>query len=333
MTVEFFLLDPRPASLSAEQEKLRTLRREGYFVIGVEITIPDLAAGVDINIDPQHSGVKYWRSPSSNIPTQGDVSAIALISREGFDILRPTFPREWEDQKVAFATVRPDLDAFGGIALLWWELQAPYSVQQHSSNAMRSRIQAIHNSDTFSRGEWQPRELGTGEDSYLAAIARCVSDFKVPMRDRIEHVQRWLETGEEPAGYRAAYERESGEILSAIASGETSVEASGDYGYPAQGRVCVVQSRLRAATSVGYTQAPIVMAVNPAFSMGGAPPTRKFTICQYRAGYVDLPAVRDELASLEAGWGGSPTIIGSPQGVDSNLPLETVVAIVAKHLL
>jgi hypothetical protein len=48
---------------------------------------------------------------------------------------------------------------------------------------------------------------------------------------------------------------------------------------------------------------------------------------------VDLPAVRDELASLEAGWGGSPTIIGSPQGVDSNLPLETVVAIVAKHLL
>ena len=344
MTVEFFLLDPRPASLSAEQEKLRTLRREGYFVIGVEITIPDLAAGVDINIDPQHSGVKYWRSPSSNIPTQGDVSAIALISREGFDILRPTVPREWEDQKVAFATVRPDLDAFGGIALLWWELQAPYSVQQHSSNAMRSRIQAIHNSDTFSRGEWQPRELGTGEDSYLAAIARCVCDFKVSMRDRIEHVQRWLETGEEPAGYRAAYERESGEILSAIASGETSVKdvsqviqgvkapivyGGGDYHSP----IVVVQSRLRAATSVGYTQAPTVVALNPAFSMGGAPPTRKFTICQYRPGYVDLPAVRDELASLEAGWGGSPTIIGSPQGLDCNLSLETVIEIVTKHLL
>ena len=198
---------------------------------------------------------------------------------------------------------------------------------------MRSRIQAIHLSDTFARGEWQPRELGTGEDSYLAAIARCVSDFKVPMRSRIEAVQRWLETGEEPAGYRAAYERESGEILSVIASGETSVDLSERYGYPADWKVVVVKSRHRAATSVGYTQAPIVVALNPAFSMGGAPPTRKFTICQYRAGYVDLSAVMQGLASLEAGWGGSPTIIGSPQGVDSNLPLETVVAIVAKHLL
>ena len=315
MTVEFFLLDPRPASLAAEQAKILALREQGYTIVGVEVTVPALAGLCHVNIDPQHG-------------SEGDpsMSAIALIARHGIDLI----PRS---QKVAFATVRPDLDAFGGIALLWWELQAPYSVQQHSSNAMRSRIQAIHLSDTFARGEWQPRELGTGEDSFLAAIARCVSDFKVPMRSRIEAVQRWLETGEEPSGYRQAYEREQGEILAAIASGETSVEASGDYGYPAQGRVCVVQSRLRAATSVGYTQAPIVMAVNPAFSMGGAPPTRKFTICQYRAGYVDLPAVRDELASLEAGWGGSPTIIGSPQGLDCNLSLETVIEIVTKHLL
>ena len=325
--MEFVLFDPRPASLAAEQAKILALREQGYVIIGVEVTVPALAGLCHVNIDPQHG-------------SEGDpsMSAIALIARHGVDLV----PKG--AQKVAFATVRPDLDAFGGIALLWWELQAPYSVQQHSSTAMRSRIEAIHLSDTFARGEWQPRELGTGEDSYLAAIARCVCDFKVSMRDRIEHVQRWLETGEEPAGYRAAYERESGEILSEIASGETSVKdvsqviqgvkapivyGGGDYHSP----IVVVQSRLRAATRVGYTQAPIVVALNPAFSMGGAPPTRKFTICQYRPGYVDLPAVRDELASLEAGWGGSPTIIGSPQGVDSNLPLETVVAIVAKHLL
>ena len=326
MTVEFFLLDPRPASLAAEQAKILALREQGYTIVGVEVTVPALAGLCDTNIDPQHG--------SGGDPS---MSAIALIARHGIDLI----PRS---QKVAFATVRPDLDAFGGIALLWWELQAPYSVQQHSSTAMRSRIQAIHLSDTFARGEWQPRELGTGEDSFLAAIARCVSDFKVPMRSRIEAVQRWLETGEEPSGYRQAYEREQGEILAAIASGETSVKdvsqviqgvkapivyGGGDYHSP----IVVVQSRLRAATSVGYTQAPTVVALNPAFSMGGAPPTRKFTICQYRPGYVDLPAVRDELASLEAGWGGSPTIIGSPQGVDSNLPLETVVGIVAKHLL
>lgn len=306
--MEFVLFDPRPASLASEQAKILALREQGYTIVGVEVTVPALAGLCDVNIDPQHG-------------TGGDpsMSAIVLIARHGIDLI----PKG--AQKVAFATVRPDLDAFGGIALLWWELQAPYSVQQHSSAAMRSRIQAIHLSDTFSRGEWQPREMGTGEDSFLAAIARCVSDFKVSMRDRIEAVQRWLEAGEEPSGYRAAYERESGEILSAIASGNTSVET--------QGRIAIIQSRLRAATSVGYTQAPVVIALNPSFSMGGAPPVRKFTICQYRTGYVDLAKVKDELASLEAGWGGSPTIVGSPQGVDSNLPLETVVEIVTKHLL
>lgn len=321
--MEFVLFDPRPASLASEQAKILALREQGYTVVGVEVTVPALAGLCDTNIDPQHGA---GGDPS--------MSAIALIAKYGIDLI----PKG--AQKIAFATVRPDLDAFGGIALLWWELQAPYSVQQHSSTAMRDRIEAIHLSDTFSRGEWQPRELGTGEDSFLAATARCVSDFKIPMRDRIEAVQRWLETGEEPSGYRAAYERESGEILSAIASGDTIVTSpkgmktpwvygGGDYFPP----IAIVQSRLRAATSVGYTQAPIVIALNPAFSVGGAPPVRKFTICQYRAGYVDLVKVRDELASLEAGWGGSPTIIGSPQGVDSNLPLEAVVGIVVKYLL
>lgn len=315
MNVEFILLDPRPASLSAEQEKLRKFTNDGVPIVGVEVTIPALAGLCHVNIDPQHGA-------------GGDhnMSAIAHVLQHGIDLI----PRG--AKKVVFATVRPDLDSFGAIALLWWELQAPYSVQQHSSAAMRSRIEAIHLADTFAHGEWQPRELGTGEDSFLAAIARCVNDFKLPMRSRIEAVQRWLETGEEPSGYRAAYELEQGEISSALNSGEITVDLSERYGYPADGKVVVVQSRHRAGTTMGYTQAPVVVALNPALEFRGVM-TRKFTICQYRTGYVDLVKVKDELASLEAGWGGSPTIIGSPQGVDCNLPLETVVAIVVKHLI
>jgi len=313
--MEFVLFDPRPASLASEQARILVLREQGYTIVGVEVTVPALAGLCDVNIDPQHG-------------TGGDssMSAIALIAKHGIDLI----PKG--AQKVAFATVRPDLDSFGGIALLWWELQAPYSVQQHSSSAMRSRIQAIHLSDTFARGEWQPRELGTGEDSYLAAIARCVSDFKLPMRDRVEAVQRWLENGLEPIGYRSAYELEQTEISSALNMGEITVDLSERYGYPAEGKVVVVQSRHRAGTTMGYTQAPVVVALNPALEFRGVM-TRKFTVCQYRTGYVNLPAVLQELASLEAGWGGSPTIIGSPQGSDSNLPLETVVEIVTKHLL
>jgi hypothetical protein len=58
----------------------------------------------------------------------------------------------------------------------------------------------------------------------------------------------------------------------------------------------------------------------------------KDTIAQAELGWVDLPAVQAELAALEPGWGGSPTIIGSPQGVSSSLTLEQVTDVIARHL-
>jgi hypothetical protein len=47
-------------------------------------------------------------------------------------------------------------------------------------------------------------------------------------------------------------------------------------------------------------------------------------------GYIDLKAVAQELSQLEQGWGGSPTIIGSPQGKSSTLSREQIFEIVRK---
>jgi len=79
--------------------------------------------------------------------------------------------------------------------------------------------------------------------------------------------------------------------------------------------------------------APIVIAFNPAFRFQGGEPTRKFTVAQYKLGYVNLREVLRDLSELEPGWGGSPTIGGSPQGVSSKLSLEEVVEVVSCHLL
>ena len=95
----------------------------------------------------------------------------------------------------------------------------------------------------------------------------------------------------------------------------------------------MVESTHRAATLVGYALAPVVVALNPAFKLGGGDAHKKFTVCQYTAGYVDLRAVVAELASMEAGWGGSPTIIGSPQGVGSTLTIDDVVMVVERHYI
>jgi hypothetical protein len=83
--------------------------------------------------------------------------------------------------------------------------------------------------------------------------------------------------------------------------------------------------------AMGYSRAPVVIALNPAFAPGGGEPIRKFTIAAYEPQWLDIPAALAELNELEQGWGGSPTIGGSPQGVSSTLSVEQVVDVVARH--
>lgn len=310
--VEFEVLDPRPASDKLMQDKIQEYRKFGFTIIGVEVTVPTLAALLDLNIDPQHGN-----------NANSAMSTIKYVFQNGIDLFKDV-PLT---NKIVFCTVRPDLDSVGSMVLLWYELVAPYSLQQHSHQAMRERIQRIHVSDTFQHGEWKPKPLLDIEDSALAAIARCVADHKVSFRDRVLAVSRWLETGEEPEGYRDQYQKEQAEIVQALESDQTAIYTTIDK------KIAIVQSKLRSATRLGYTQAPIVIAVNPEFSFQGSSPHKKYTVCQYSQGYVDLMKVKQDLINLELGWGGSPTILGSPQGVSSTLHLSEVVKIVTKHLL
>lgn len=200
------------------------------------------------------------------------------------------------------------------------------------------RIWQVAKADNFAQGGWPgPRPLPTPENPWpsegaadstrsLAAIAAAVADFKVPIAERVKAMERWLLTGEEPAGCRERVEKERVEMIAAIANGDIKPEAASD------GKISVVVSTHRAATTVGYSLAPVVVALNPVFRIGGSEPHKKFTICQFTDGYVDLKEVAADLSGEEAGWGGSPTIIGSPQGVSSTLTLERVAEVVAKHL-
>ena len=103
--------------------------------------------------------------------------------------------------------------------------------------------------------------------------------------------------------------------------------------YSENNGVAVVESSHRAAMMVGYSLAPVVVALNPEFGFGASPKVKKFTVAQYKTGYVDLQSVSADLSELESGWGGSPTIGGSPQGVSSQLTIQQVFAVVEKHLI
>jgi len=302
----FATLDPRniPAAVEANEKVF------AKSVYGVEVTVPALAKRCTFNLDPQHTG--------------GDANRAAIE-----DALTTELPTDGS----TLATVRADLDAIGTMAI--FNLRA----KGESLESAMERINMVATADKFARGGYSgPKPLPTRSNPWdessataessrpLAAIASAVMDFKVPMSDRVSTMEQWLLTGDEPAQYRTQVEKERLDMITAMETGQIKSEKRSD------GRIAVVESTHRAATSVGYSLAPVVVALNPSFKQGPGDPYKKFTICAFEAKFADIKSALAELATLEAGWGGSPTIGGSPQGVSSTLTIDQVVGVVAKHL-
>lgn len=303
---QFATLDPRniPAANEANDKVFANT------VYGVEVTVPALAKRCAFNLDPQHSG--------------GDASRAAIE-----DALTTELPAEGS----TLATVRADLDAIGSMAI--FNIRA----KGESLDPAVERIALVATSDKFARGGYTgPKPLPTRDNPWneetataessrpLAAIAAAVMDFKVSLADRVTTMEKWLLTGEEPKQYRDSVEKERLDMITALESGAIRHETRAD------GRIAVVESTHRAATSVGYSLAPVVVALNPSFKQGPSEPYKKFTVCQFAGGFANIKSALAELNELENGWGGSPTIGGSPQGVSSKLTIDEVVAVVEKHL-
>jgi len=306
MSYKFAILDPRTIPVAMEgNDKIFA----GGEVIGIEVTVPALAARCKKNLDPQHEG--------------GDIETAAIEA---------ALTEELPPDGAILATVRADLDSVGAMAIFCLRREGA------DLKGLMVRVGMVADSDKFARGPYPgPRGIPTKENSWptaasasesrpLAAIAAAVSDFKVPLADRVQVMKTWLLSGEEPARYREQVEKERADLITALEGGQIKTETHHN------GKVAVVVSSHRAATSVGYAIAPVVVALNPEFRVQGGDPHTKFTICQYQPGYVDLVKVKEDLAGIETGWGGSPTIIGSPQGTASQLTIEQVLGVVERHL-
>jgi hypothetical protein len=315
----FRIFDPRPIPVAIEANEKVFASGPVY---GIEVTVPALASRCVTNIDPQHSGGNH------------ELAAIEMA-------LNIDLPAAGS----VLATVRADLDSIGAMAILAMRADGvdffiTREIEGDDFAATLERIALIAMSDKFARGGWQGvKELPTMEnlfddstastetDTRLAPIAAAVGDFKATLSDRVETLKKWLLTGEEPAGYREKFVAERQALAKAIADGTI------DAKLVAEGKIARVISTHRAATSIGYCLAPVVVALNPKFSFQGSESHAKFTICQFAPGYVDLKSALSELNEIEAGWGGSSTIGGSPQGVSSALTIEQVVEAVTKHLM
>lgn len=291
----------------------------GPQTLGIEVTEPPLAARCGLgNIDPQHSGA-----------ARADLAAIEVC-------LTVPLPPPGS----ILVTLRPDLDALGSMALLTLRAQGVEPTEQ-----VRARVREAAEMDRFAHGPWPgqrplPSNNATGGRTgshptacQLAAVV--AQDERKPIEQRVAALSRFLTSDDQSPALRddlAAYVQQianaQAEVAAAVAEGRLMIE--GVLG----NRVARVESHgVPRAVQLGYCVAPVVVACDHAFRFRDGRPHRKFTVCQFTEGHVDLRGVKADLDAIERGWGGSPTIIGSPQGVGSHLSMELVLAVVERHLL
>lgn len=264
--------------------------------LGAEVTIPVVAdALTEGNIDPQHLG--------------GDATTAAIEAAV-------TWPLPPEGTTIV--TLRPDADAFGVMAVL--SLREEGAAIEGDS---LDRVATIAEADK-GHAEWSPVS-GDVSASVFDALKAEVMNFRRGVDERVALVRDWLVTGDF-AGSEAAVarvEQERRETVNLLDEVELTPSS----------RVAVITTGSRFGVSAAYTAAPVVVAVNEEFSFNGGPVHRKVTVCQARPGLVDLKGVFAALSEVEDGWGGSPTIGGSPQGVSSVIATDEIVKVVEEHLL
>ena len=171
--------------------------------LGIEITIPEIAAMCDLgNIDPQH-GCGKGAGLAFHLATSAIDHALRLASD-------PTGKDQWEllpAVGATLATVRPDLDALGAMALLALARSAGTSFTL--SPAAIARIRTIDAADGNTATTWEPRPLPTAENPWprgvavdsnrdLAAIAAVCALHNTAVAYRVALVAAWLLGGDTP---------------------------------------------------------------------------------------------------------------------------------------
>ena len=289
-----------------ETTKLQTLKENGFSIIGLEMTVPDLAKLCDKNIDPQH--------------TEGNASLCCAkeIYEKAPELLKRFTMKVPE--KIVFVTNRVDIDSVASYVLADRYLN-------HLDLGSKENIEKINEHDAFQSSKWtgpKPIEQAFDAENKVAALASSVKVFTVTPQN-IKDVETFIDTGEVNETVMNNYRTVQNGIVDRVKSGEIKTEVVGGVAY--------VETTLPCATNIGYSMAPVVVAVNPAMKMGPqGEPFRKVSICQHETGYVDINAVKESLNTKEAGWGGSPTFIGSRQGENCNIDLSEIKKTVFANL-
>ncbi len=277
----------------------------GLDSFGIEVTEPELAGRCGLgNLDPQHSGARL------------SISAIAAARTIA---LPPA--------GAMLVTIRPDADALGAMAVL--SLRAR-NIPLHEDTLRR--IGLIDAADCFANGAWPCRrplprcaeeidEVGAGPEG-AGAMGLFAMDAHTPLPGKIAAFERWLLRGEAPTDALVRGRNAAEELFAALANGALKLDDV------LAGRLAYVTGHAPGGLKLAYRLAPVVVGETRLPPAGA----RKLTIAQYTRGYADFSKLEQRLGQMEPGWGGTSTILGSPQGASCTLRTQDIVEIVLDTL-
>lgn len=196
--------------------------------LGIEVTIPEVAALCDLgNIDPQHGcsttrvrihdpatgedkGYRLdpvvWAGHGAIDCGGGPRNCLPLAAIDAVIAWPPPAAPADPGKCVTLATIRPDLDAFGAMAVL--ALRA--AGVDLTADAL-ARVTDVAATDGNTRTTWEPRPLPTAENPWpaspgsidgirpLAAIASVCNDRRLSVATRVAIVAAWILGGEDPS--------------------------------------------------------------------------------------------------------------------------------------
>lgn len=235
--MKYYQLDPRPQGAEAN-EQIFSARQ----VLGIEVTIPALASRCSLGNLDHHGPEDTAETPcASEQALNWKPLEVSCDQCCGNAVLGDGKPcgfcqgrGRWFQWPEAMATIRPDLDSIGAMAILAIRQEgveigcqscaASNNVHEGVEyicwccgdkydgikSLLGHRLDAVSRADKFTRGEYPgyqtlpttenlwPVEGAADSTRSLAAIGAAVADFKVTISERVEMMKKWLLTGKEP---------------------------------------------------------------------------------------------------------------------------------------
>ena len=320
--IEYGVVTTHPRFVQQTNKLLEEAKKAGQVIIGLEVIDKTLLEKLDINIDPQHSGIEK----------RNDTSAIDYVFQHIEDLIKQTNNRD-----VLLVTSRADLDSVGAMAILTMALNQELTTDNISE--VKERVKKINIYDNYmSTAKWEPKStveeaLKTNEE--FGPMNLMVADPKVSLATRVKTMETWLTNATEPQEYLTAYNQEIEMIINDVNSGKTTITPK------VADKVVVVESTLAKVFEIGYTFAPGVIAYNPKFDPNKTGiPQLKFSIAQFPgANILKLNDIKEKLNKSDLyvkegnEWGGPLNLLASPFNTGTGLSPEAVIEVVLGGLI